>query len=206
MKHVLSILITGFLLIPLVFTTGCATMNQSECQVANWEIIGLEDASAGRSSSYIGQHRSACAEYGLSPDLELYMKGYERGLARFCTYQNGLNLGSNGRSYASICSGDSAEDFMRGYSQGRQDFEMRQNINRLKSEISRHHQRLQQIEIQIDKKEDLIVSANTSSESRRQLLAEIESLREEKQVIELELPEFERELFQLEDEYARRNQ
>ena len=203
MRKLLPIISTTIFTLYLLSISGCATMNQSECQVANWEIIGLEDASAGRPSSYIGQHRSACAEYGIAPDLSRYMVGYEKGLTQYCTYQNGLNLGTSGRGYAGICKGAAANQFLQGYNQGKRDFDMRQAIGRLKTEISRHHQRLQNIDIQIDRKEDAIIASNTSTEDRRRLLSEIASLREEKQAIELELPAIEEELFRLEDEYSR---
>jgi len=197
--------ILSILAIPayLAFLSGCATMSQSECQVANWEIIGLEDAAAGRASSYIGQHRSACADYGVSPDLNAYMRGYERGLAQYCTYENGLSLGSQGRGYAGICKGAAANQFLNGYNKGKRDYEMRRQIASLKSEISRMHSRLRQIDIDVDRKENAIVASGTTPEARRNLLADIEALREEKLAIELDLPNIEAELFRLEDEYSR---
>ena len=199
------IYILSIVLVPtyLLFLAGCATMNKSECQVANWEIIGLEDASAGRPNSYIGQHRSACAEYGVSPDLNSYMKGYERGLAQFCTYENGLSMGSQGRGYSGICKGAAANQFLSGYNKGKHDYELRRQIANLKSEISRLHTRLHHIDTQIDRKEDAIVASGTTAEVRRNLLSEIEALREEKLAIELDLPNIEAELFRLEDEYSR---
>ena len=32
----------------LILLSGCATMNRSECQTADWRMIGLEDGSQGR--------------------------------------------------------------------------------------------------------------------------------------------------------------
>jgi hypothetical protein len=44
---------------------GCATLSESECEAADWRIIGLEDGAAGKPISQIGKHRKACAEYGV---------------------------------------------------------------------------------------------------------------------------------------------
>ncbi len=56
----------------MLLVTGCATMDKSECEQADWRIIGLEDGAEGRPVSYIGRHRKACAEYGIKPNLALY--------------------------------------------------------------------------------------------------------------------------------------
>ena len=53
----------------IFFVASCATMSESECEEADWEIIGLEDGAQGHPLSHIGQHRKACAEYGVKPDL-----------------------------------------------------------------------------------------------------------------------------------------
>jgi len=62
----------------LGFTTGCSTLSQEECLVADWQLIGREDGAVGRDASYIGNHRKACADYGIVPDLQEYQHGYER--------------------------------------------------------------------------------------------------------------------------------
>ncbi len=203
MNKKITFVLSVIALVPLLFMSGCATMNQSECQVANWEIIGLEDASAGRPSSYIGQHRSACADYGIAPDLEKYMVGYNKGLNNYCTKQNGYNQGAQGMSYAGICPANLASGFLAGYRAGKEEYDIRTEIASLKSQISHHYQRLETIERQIKRKEDEIVAPGTTSQTRRRLLEEIESLRSEQQAIELEIPAMEDKVFRLEEQYAR---
>ncbi|TQV81508.1 DUF2799 domain-containing protein [Aliikangiella coralliicola] len=201
-----GVLITLIFVCLLAFLTGCATLNQSECQVANWEIIGLEDGSAGRPSSYVGQHRSACAEYGIVPDLDKYLLGHKKGLRQFCTYQNGFNLGNQGRSFSNVCPQELAGEFRRGFDRGYQFYGLRSEIGQLKSSIASHHDRLHHISTKIQRHEDTIIAGNTSVESRRRLLNEIEELRHEQDDIEHELPQLERRLFELEDQYERLNQ
>ena len=82
---------------------GCATLDKAECREADWKIIGLEDGASGRHLSYIGNHRKACAEYGVKPDLTLYEHGHANGLKQFCTGNNGYSLGRAGRAYNNVC-------------------------------------------------------------------------------------------------------
>jgi hypothetical protein len=185
--------------------TGCATMDRSECQVANWEIIGLEDGASGRPSSYIGQHRSACAEHAISPNLNLYMKGHKRGLVQYCTYQSGFNLGERGRGLSNVCAETNGKEFSRGYNKGKQFYVLLAKINQYKSSITHHHNELAQIEKDIKLKEDTIVAGQTSYTQRRLLLDEIKNLRSEADEIEHELSSLESQLFRAEERYARLN-
>ena len=185
--------------------TGCATMDRSECQVANWEIIGLEDGAAGRPSSYIGQHRSACAEHAVTPDLNLYMQGHKRGLLQYCTYQSGFNLGEGGRGLNNVCSQTNSREFNRGYKKGKQFYAIQSEINQLRSNIAHHHSELEEIKRQIKLKEDTIVAGQTSYTQRRLLLEEIKNLSAETIAIEHELVALESQLFKAEDRYARLN-
>ena len=51
---------------------GCASMNQDECLVSDWRLVGYEDGAAGQPANRIGEHRKACASYGVTPDLTAY--------------------------------------------------------------------------------------------------------------------------------------
>jgi hypothetical protein len=200
-----NFIFTICILVGLSFMTACATMDQSECQVANWEMIGLEDGAAGRPTSYIGQHRIACAEHAITPDLDLYMKGHARGLVQYCTYQNGFNLAEHGRSLSSVCSNINAREFNRGYKRGKQLYVTQSEINQLRSTIADHHQDLKQIEKDIKSKEDIIVAGQTSDIQRRLLLEEIKSLNAETDGVEYELSALESNLFRAEERYNQLN-
>ncbi|MDQ7048499.1 MAG: DUF2799 domain-containing protein [Enterobacterales bacterium] len=109
---------TIFSLFFLISFSGCATLNESECKTANWEIIGLEDGSQGRPTSYIGEHRQACAEYKVAPDLDAYLKGHTAGLRQFCTNDKGYQQAINGQANKQICPSDLAPNFNAGYKRG----------------------------------------------------------------------------------------
>jgi hypothetical protein len=107
-------------------------MNKSECQQANWQVIGLEDGASGHDLSYIGRHRESCAEHGVNPDLEQYTRGREEGLRQYCTYSRGHRFGSYGYSYSSVCQGEQYGAYREGYDRGN---ELYGQIQVLKIEI-----------------------------------------------------------------------
>ena len=67
----------------LLVLAGCSSMSKNECLTVDWRTVGYEDGVAGYSGDRIGQHRKACAKYGVTTDLELYQQGRERGLREF---------------------------------------------------------------------------------------------------------------------------
>ncbi|MEH6578134.1 MAG: DUF2799 domain-containing protein [Amphritea sp.] len=69
--------------------SGCATLDREECLNADWHLIGYEDGSAGRLPEQVGEHRQACAEYAVVPDMDAYLQGRSQGLVNYCTEENG---------------------------------------------------------------------------------------------------------------------
>ncbi len=97
---------------------GCASLSESECLAANWEVLGEADGQQGRSLSQLGRYQKDCAEYGVVPDAKAYAAGRERGLAYFCTESNGYQEGRNGAGDAAVCPPTLQADFRRGYTLG----------------------------------------------------------------------------------------
>ncbi len=116
-------------MISLLSINGCATMNASECQTADWEMIGFEDGSKGRLTSYLGNHRKACATHGITPDLTRYLKGHSRGVERFCTETSRFLNGKKGIAYNGVCPPGLSDPFLRGYHIGEQFYAVSSAIN-----------------------------------------------------------------------------
>lgn len=192
-----------FSIIILLSTSGCATLNESECKTANWEIIGLEDGSSGKPTSYIGQHREACSEYTVSPDLEAYLKGHNTGLTQFCTERNGYRQGMNGSSLNQVCTGTQAREFQRGHQRGIRIYQAGAVVRNLKNSIDSQYHRLDDIEEVKTLKEEELVRNGTSERRRRLLLDEIKELERETESIFIELDSMKSELLRREDDYQR---
>ena len=171
---------------------GCATLNRSECQNADWRMIGLEDGSKGRDMAYIGNHRKACAKYNISPDLELYQAGHDQGIGQYCTYIKGFQLGKGGGKYQGVCPAALEKDFLLGLQRGREIHSLTQEINRAESAIRSKLNRIADLDDEEQDKERLVISAKTSERGRRRLLEEIKQIQAEIAYLDSEIEMLER--------------
>jgi hypothetical protein len=174
-------------LFTLLLLCGCATMNRSECQTADWRMIGLEDGSQGRTLAYIGEHRKACAEYRISPDLVQYESGYNQGLQQYCTYSKGYQIGKQGSGYNNVCTAGLETDFLLGYQRGRNIHAVTQEIKRTNSSIRSTFKHLEELDAELLHKEALLIAPETSVPERILLLVEIKEVRDEIDDLELEI-------------------
>lgn len=160
--------------------SGCASMNEAECLIADWETVGYQDGAQGRPTEDISRHRKACAKHGVAPVLATYLGGWNDGVLRYCTVQNGFKSGSAGRSYAGVCPADVEEDFLAAFSDGNTLHHLRSIVTRIAGTISRNERQLETIESAIvDKEADLIFSEDTP-EQRARLIGDLRALSEEK--------------------------
>lgn len=149
-----------------VLLNGCATMNQSECLTADWYAVGLEDGSRGQSASRLGRHREACAEYGVTPDVQRYSEGRSEGLENFCREASGFYQGKSGYVYSGVCPSYLEDEFLLGYTAGR-------DLYRLNLRIEHSHQAVEEKRSQIKHLRELVFTEeqrlidDNSSEAQR---------------------------------------
>jgi hypothetical protein len=161
-------------------------MNQSECQNANWQMIGLEDGSKGYSLAYIGNHRKACAEFNISPDLEQYQSGHAQGLRQYCTYLKGFQLGSSGTAFNSICPPDLEDDFQLGHQRGLEIHALNLEFKKTQASIKELNEHLDVLTADVAAKENLIISRKTRERERALLLLEVKEIQTEIGRLEVE--------------------
>lgn len=166
---------------------GCATMNQSECLNADWQMIGLEDGSRGRTLAHIGNHRKACAEFNISPDLESYQRGHAQGLQQYCTYDKGFQLGSRGNAFRNICPPELEEDFRVGHQRGREIHALNMELKRTQTAIKEMYTLLDELSAEALDKEDLIISRKTRELERALLLLDVKEIQTEIGRLEVEV-------------------
>ena len=87
----------------LPLLTSCASLSEESCRGGDWASIGFRDGANGQLISYINQHREACADYGIVPDVEVWARARLDGLKEYCTPQNVYNLGRRGREMNPVC-------------------------------------------------------------------------------------------------------
>jgi hypothetical protein len=113
----------------------CATLDEEECLTADWSQLGQADGAAGQPSSHIERHREACAKHGLPVNDQQWHAGWQIGIRLYCTPQNGLQVGRDGRSYANSCPADMAAEFSHAYQVGQRVFEARRELNEARSKL-----------------------------------------------------------------------
>lgn len=141
-------------LVLLALLSGCASLSESECRVADWRRIGTDDGANGRPESRLAEHAEACAAIGIRPDSAQWRAGWDQGIWRYCTPQVGWEEGLAGRGYQGVCRGRHEEAFLQAYRTGRE-------IHRLQSRIESVHQELRRLDSQL--------AAAPNDEARRRL-------------------------------------
>lgn len=180
---------------------GCATLTESECKSANWEMIGFEDGSNGKLPSYIENHRSACAKYNITPNLDGYLRGHSNGVKKFCTEYNGFEQGKAGLDYNDVCPPELSDDFLRGYYVGEKFHAVLSAIRDSESSIRSDHVQLESLIYEVRDYEDQLVHRDTTEDERRYLLKKIRDNQREIGRLEQRISENEREIDRREFEY-----
>lgn len=119
-----SILSAAILSIAAIGFAGCASISEGECVSGSWSDIGYKDGVNGKARDKLADYAKTCSKYGVQPDRTAYLTAFESGLVKYCTYEQGFELGENGSSYNQVCSGDSASGFSQGYDEGRAVYEI----------------------------------------------------------------------------------
>ncbi len=176
----------------IILQSGCASMSESECVTADWEMIGMEDGVKGKLPSNIGIYRGACADYGITPNLAAYRNGHANGLENFCTKPLGFSVGQRGAACNGVCPDNLATFFMDGYRGGRKLFNARSAISHEASQIAIKKQQLKKLKDGIYKDGELLIGDAISAIQRIQVLERI--INNQKQIggLEVEILEIEK--------------
>lgn len=159
--------------------SACSTMNKNECLNADWRTIGYGDGARGYKAGRIGEHRSACAEYGVRPNLNAYNTGREQGLSQYCTPTTGYNKGLSGYRYNGVCANHNERDFVEALNYGLAIYSEVRTLNKLKNEYRKQEKYIRQLEDELLFKEEQIVSGRLSKVKAVIILNETKEIAEE---------------------------
>lgn len=166
---------------------GCASMSSDECANSDWTAVGYEDGARGYTSDRFSKHRKACAKHGITAGFQAYQEGRDQGLVEYCKPGRGFSVGANGGRYHGVCAADLEPGFLEAYHVGYQLFNLRSSVSNASSRIHGKESELDTIEKNIRKKEAALISAETTTENRLLLLADIKDLAERTGQIEAEI-------------------
>lgn len=154
---------------------GCAKMNKKECQLADWQLLGIKDGSDGEPMTVFAERSEACASYGTVVNRTAYMQGRETGLKSYCKPYKGYEVGEKGARYHGVCTGKQESAFLAAYNKGYRRYEQKKavsvlddKIKRLERNITRNTQEKSQIESRL-------LMAQTTEE-RTQLLLKLNQI------------------------------
>jgi hypothetical protein len=170
-----------------LFISGCASMDEDECRVADWYAIGYEDGVRGAAASHIGERREACAEHGITPNFAAYRQGREEGLREYCTPASGYRLGRKGRRLSAVCPAELQGDFRDAYKTGREIYQAAAVVGATKSKLHRKKQELSEVRSSLTSKAGKLIAPSTDTERRIELLVEIQDLTSRKSRLENEI-------------------
>jgi hypothetical protein len=98
----------------VLLVSGCSSLSKEDCLDKNWFQLGQEDAMSGVSEPKTADYRRDCSQHGIQIKSMDYLKGFESGLKKFCTYSNGLYRGEAGEDNHSLCE-EANPEYKRGY-------------------------------------------------------------------------------------------
>ena len=143
-----------------------ATMSKEECRAVDWRTIGYEDGVAGYSGERIGQHRKACAEYGVTPDLNAYRAGRAEGLREYCQPHNGYRAGVSGAPYYDSCPPELAPAFVAAYQSGRELYVRERRVSDAEAGIAWRRNEIARLESSLAERSLTVMSDTSTPEER----------------------------------------
>jgi len=162
-------------------------MKKEECLTADWYNIGFEDGTRGYKVSRITNHRKACSKYDIVPNLDLYVRGRDQGLIEYCTAYNGYNLGLKGRPYNDVCQGNLRQGFLEAYNIGKDIYLFERDVNAEKRELENLNNELLELDKRIKDKELELSKGCSDTKICKEILNNIRSLDNEKNVLDYEI-------------------
>lgn len=114
----LVLVAAGAALVLIATLHGCATLSEADCLSIDWAVKGEADGQQGRPVSELNRYRKQCAAYGVVPESQPYLEARERGLAVYCTHDNGYHEGRQGAPHNLVCPVALEPGFRGGYELG----------------------------------------------------------------------------------------
>ena len=183
----------------LVFTallTGCASrsLTEHQCAAGDWYSIGERDGFAGSNSSRVLDHQNACGRFGIVPDTAAYRQGWDTGIRRYCTADNGYQQGVSGRGYGGSCPAELDPNFRAAWEDGRALYLARTAVNNLQRRLEQIEARRQSIDSELMGAALAQTKPDLTAEERLALVDKTKRLLEERDQLDRELPQVAAEL------------
>ena len=186
--------LTALLIAACTLLGACASkMSKDECRNVDWRTVGYEDGVAGQPGDRIGEHRRACAEYGVTPDLNAYLAGREAGLREYCQPHNGYRAGVNGYTYYDTCPAELAPAFEKAYDEGRALYVRERRVADADEQIEDKRREIRRLEDRVAESAFDVIDAKATPEQRTQGVLDTKQAAERIGQLKAQIAELEKE-------------
>lgn len=180
---------------------ACASkMSKDECRTVDWRTVGYEDGVAGQPGDRIGEHRRACAEHGVAPDLNAYLAGRTAGLREYCQPHNGYRVGVSGYTYFDTCPADLAEQFELAYDEGRALYVRERRVTDAEEQIEYRRREIRRLEDRLAESAFDVIDTAATVEERTQAVLDTKQAAERIGRLKAEITELEQERARYQEE------
>ena len=170
-----------------------AILSRAECRPVPWRTLGYAHVVAGQPRDRIGEHRRACAEYGVTPDLNAYLAGRTAGLREYCQPHNGYRAGANGYTYFDTCPADLAEAFEIAYDEGRALYVRERRVTDTEQQIEDRRREIRRLEDRVAESAFDVIDTTSTAEERTQAVLDTKQAAERIGRLKAEITELEKE-------------
>jgi len=177
----------------LLLGACAAKMSRDECRTVDWRTVGYEDGVAGQPGDRIGEHRRACAEHGVTPDLNAYLAGRTAGLREYCQPHNGYRAGANGYTYFDTCPAELAEAFEKAYDEGRALYVRERRVTDTEERIEDKRREIRRLEDRVAESAFDVIDTASTAEERTQAVLDTKQAAERIGRLKAEITELEKE-------------
>ena len=138
-------IVASILVLMTLWLSGCKSMSESECKVADWGRVGLGDGARGEHERRIAAYTEDCGKIGVVPNAQAYRQGWDAGIKQFCTTTNGWREGLEGHANKEqVCVGQAGfEGFARYLNAGLQVYRTQEQMRENTQEINRLQKKLE---------------------------------------------------------------
>ena len=175
------------LLVLALSIASCASLSKDECLNANWYSIGYSDGARGYKASRQSQHRSACTEYNVRIDLDLYLQGRSEGLRKYCVPYNAYKTGVNGFPFNDVCPEGLSPEFYTAFRDGQDNYYLKVNLAKKRERHSVLHDKIHRLHEDKNKLYQLLADKRKSKLERRLIKKEIGLIKREIELYEYRL-------------------
>jgi hypothetical protein len=176
--------------------TGCATHPNTAC-AGDPEALGYHEGS-------LGQHR--CAGMLSNPARVAYDQGWNEGIARYCTVENGYQQGCQGAPISRICPSNRASAYFDGYQSGYAMYLMQLEIDDMERTIDQKSNVLEDIWSQLDIVSENLEQSDVSALQRNRWIEQARAWTRRQDEISAEIDELEADVSARKTELAQRRQ